>query len=226
MKMMNNVILAGVLLVSGGLLVTVYGCTKQPSIGDLKAEKKLDSIVKKAQDTAHDAIEKMEEAEQALETAKQLEQAVEELQEKVDLEKAEVVADFATDSEELLSIKEPVIKEITKGLTYSIDKEGDASVVATFGKKVAVHYTGYLQNADGSKGKKFDSSVDRGEPFVFPLGAGYVIKGWDMGVEGMLKNEERTLTIAPEFGYGPRGVPGAIPGNATLIFEVKFLDQR
>ena len=89
---------------------------------------------------------------------------------------------------------------------------------ATTGKTVDVHYTGWLTN-----GTKFDSSVDRGRPFSFPLGAGRVIKGWDEGVQGMKVGGARTLTIPSELGYGARGAGGAIPPNATLIFEVELL---
>ena len=89
---------------------------------------------------------------------------------------------------------------------------------AVRGKTVEVHYTGTL--TDGSK---FDSSHDRGIPFSFPLGGGRVIAGWDMGVAGMKEGGKRKLTIPPSMGYGDRGVPGSIPPNATLIFEVELL---
>ena len=93
---------------------------------------------------------------------------------------------------------------------------------ATAGEDVSVHYTGWLFYG-GERGKKFDSSKDRGEPFQFGLGGGQVIKGWDEGVQGMKVGGSRTLTIPPELGYGSRGAGGAIPANATLIFEVELL---
>jgi FKBP-type peptidyl-prolyl cis-trans isomerase len=89
---------------------------------------------------------------------------------------------------------------------------------AKTGQHVTVHYTGWLTN-----GTKFDSSKDRGDPFQFKLGAGQVIRGWDEGVKGMKVGGKRKLTIPPEMGYGARGFPGAIPPNATLVFEVELL---
>jgi FKBP-type peptidyl-prolyl cis-trans isomerase len=103
------------------------------------------------------------------------------------------------------------------GLEYWDIKVG-AGDTAVAGKPVRVHYTGWLTD-----GKKFDSSVDRGQPFVFPLGAGQVIKGWDEGVAGMKIGGKRQLRIPPELGYGPRGAGGVIPPNATLIFDVELI---
>jgi FKBP-type peptidyl-prolyl cis-trans isomerase FkpA len=94
---------------------------------------------------------------------------------------------------------------------------------AKAGDHVSVHYTGWLQNADGTAGSKFDSSKDRNEPFEFPLGAGHVIKGWDEGVQGMKIGGIRKLIIPSALGYGARGAGGAIPPHATLIFEVELL---
>ena len=90
------------------------------------------------------------------------------------------------------------------------------------GQDVTVHYTGWLYN-DGQQGAKFDSSVDRGQPFSFPLGAGHVIKGWDQGFAGMKVGGKRTLIIPPEMGYGARGAGGVSPPNATLKFDVELL---
>ncbi len=97
--------------------------------------------------------------------------------------------------------------------------------LAESGKNVVVHYTGWLfdEAAADNKGKKFDSSRDRGDPFRFALGAGQVIRGWDLGVAGMKVGGQRTLVIAPEHGYGSRGAGGVIPPNATLVFDVELL---
>lgn len=113
-------------------------------------------------------------------------------------------------------------QEITtaSGLQYVdlVVGTGDAAVA---GKTATVHYTGWLTN-----GKKFDSSVDRGQPFSFPLGAGRVIKGWDEGVQGMKVGGKRKLTIPSDLGYGARGAGGVIPPNATLVFDVELLGVR
>ena len=113
----------------------------------------------------------------------------------------------------------PEGKEVTtsSGLQY-IDLKVGTGATAQAGQTVTVHYTGWLEG-----GKKFDSSVDRGQPFSFPLGAGRVIKGWDEGVQGMKVGAKRKLIIPSNLGYGARGAGGVIPPNATLIFEVELL---
>ena len=107
------------------------------------------------------------------------------------------------------------------GLQYidTVIGEGELAVV---GKNVTVHYTGWLFN-DGEQGAKFDSSKDRNDPFVFRLGAGQVIQGWDEGVAGMKVGGARTLIIPASLGYGARGAGGVIPPNATLKFDVELL---
>jgi len=107
------------------------------------------------------------------------------------------------------------------GLQYEDTVVGQGEV-AQAGRRVTVHYTGWLYK-DGEAGAKFDSSKDRGQPFVFPLGAGHVIKGWDEGVQGMAVGGTRRLVIPAELGYGVRGAGGVIPPNATLLFEVELL---
>ena len=111
--------------------------------------------------------------------------------------------------------------EMPNGLKYTDTKTGDGAT-ATSGNKVSVHYTGWLYN-NGAKGAKFDSSVDRGQPFQFTLGAHQVIAGWDEGVAGMKVGGKRTLIIPPELGYGARGAGGVIPPNATLMFDVELV---
>ena len=108
----------------------------------------------------------------------------------------------------------------SSGLQIVEVKEGTGPTAA--GKTATVHYTGWLYT-NGQKGKKFDSSVDRGEPFSFPVGAGRVIKGWDEGVATMKVGGKRTLIIPPSLGYGARGAGGVIPPNATLMFDVELL---
>jgi peptidylprolyl isomerase len=107
------------------------------------------------------------------------------------------------------------------GLKYNDSKLGDGAVAKT-GDNVSVHYTGWL-NENGKKGKKFDSSVDRGQPFGFGLGRGMVIKGWDEGVAGMKVGGKRTLFIPSALGYGSRGAGSVIPPGADLIFDVELL---
>jgi len=113
--------------------------------------------------------------------------------------------------------------EVAPGLTARILQRGHGRA-AEAGDYVEVHYTGWLYDAEAEDhhGDKFDSSVDRGQRFGFPLGEGRVIKGWDQGVAGMLIGEKRELTIAPEMGYGDRGAGNVIPPGATLVFEVEL----
>ena len=115
---------------------------------------------------------------------------------------------------------EPEPLKTSSGLQYVDLVTGDGRE-AHVGETAFVHYTGWLED-----GTKFDSSVDRGEPFSFRLGAGRVIKGWDEGVVGMNIGTKRKLIIPPHLGYGSRGAGRIIPPNATLIFEVELLDLR
>ncbi|WP_233151673.1 FKBP-type peptidyl-prolyl cis-trans isomerase [Pelomonas sp. KK5] len=107
------------------------------------------------------------------------------------------------------------------GLQYQDTVQGDGDE-AKAGQRVTVHYTGWLYK-DGLKGKKFDSSKDRRDPFRFKLAGGEVIKGWDEGVQGMKVGGTRMLVIPAALGYGARGAGGVIPPNATLLFEVELL---
>ena len=113
---------------------------------------------------------------------------------------------------------------LPSGLQYE-DTVAGSGAEATAGQRVKVHYTGWLHDptAPNQRGKKFDSSKDRGDPFAFPLGAGHVIRGWDEGVQGMKVGGTRVLTIPADLGYGARGAGGVIPPNATLVFEVDLL---
>jgi FKBP-type peptidyl-prolyl cis-trans isomerase len=111
-------------------------------------------------------------------------------------------------------------KTTDDNLRYTTLKEGGGAE-AQPGKVVTVHFVGTFPD-----GQKFDSSRDRGESFSFQLGKGYVIRGWDEGISGMMIGERRRLVIPPELGYGPTGKAPVIPANATLIFEVELLDVR
>lgn len=115
---------------------------------------------------------------------------------------------------------EPEWKKNASGLEYQEIQLGEGAE-AKAGMTVDVHYTGWLLD-----GTKFDSSVDRGKPFSFHLGAGEVIRGWDEGVAGMKVGGKRKLRIPAELGYGARGAGGVIPGNATLIFDVELLGVK
>ena len=109
-----------------------------------------------------------------------------------------------------------------------IDVAAGDGATATAGQNVIVHYTGWLYDPGQAenKGAKFDSSVDRGQPFSFPLGAGRVIQGWDKGFDGMQVGGKRILVIPPDMGYGSRGAGAAIPPDSTLMFEVELLDVQ
>jgi len=110
------------------------------------------------------------------------------------------------------------------GLQITDTKVGEGPAPKA-GSTCVMHYTGWLYQ-NGAKGAKFDSSVDRGEPFEFTLGMGQVIRGWDEGVATMKMGGKRTLVIPPELGYGSRGAGGVIPPNATLIFDVELLEVK
>ena len=114
---------------------------------------------------------------------------------------------------------------LPSGLSY-VDEVVGTGPEPKAGQQVTVHYTGWLDEGGGKKGKKFDSSRDRGQPFSFKIGAGQVIRGWDEGVATMKAGGRRILTIPPELGYGPRGAGGVIPPNATLIFDVELIGSR
>ena len=128
-----------------------------------------------------------------------------------------------------LLIKDPELARISKeypdalstdsGLHYIVTKEGAGDATPNKGDSVTAHYKGTLLN-----GVKFDSSYDRGDPFVFQVGLGNVIKGWDEAFLAMKKGEKRTLIIPSKLGYGSRGAGGAIPPNATLLFDVELID--
>ena len=116
------------------------------------------------------------------------------------------------------------IVTLPSGLKYQDEVVGTGPEPKA-GQQVTVQYTGWLDEG-GKKGKKFDSSRDRNQPFSFPLGAGQVIKGWDEGVATMKTGGKRTLIIPPQLGYGARGAGGVIPPNATLIFDVELLGAK
>lgn len=109
-----------------------------------------------------------------------------------------------------------------------IDVHEGTGAAASPGNEVSVHYTGWLydENAPEQRGRKFDSSIERGEPLTFLLGAGRVIRGWDEGVAGMRVGGKAVLLIPPEYGYGRKGAGGVIPPNGSLVFEVRLLEVR
>ncbi|MBK1789618.1 FKBP-type peptidyl-prolyl cis-trans isomerase [Persicirhabdus sediminis] len=122
-------------------------------------------------------------------------------------------------SEQLIAEKWPEAKTTESGLKYVVTAEGAGGDKPQRGQAVKAHYSGYL--LDGSK---FDSSVDRGQPFEFPVGMSMVIAGWDEAFLDMTKGEKRTLIIPPQLGYGERGFPPVIPGNSHLVFDVELID--
>ena len=113
---------------------------------------------------------------------------------------------------------------LPSGLKYKDEVVGTGPEPKS-GQRVTVHYTGWLDQG-GTKGKKFDSSRDRNQPFTFTLGAGEVIQGWDLGVASMKAGGKRVLVIPPDLGYGARGAGGVIPPNATLIFDVELIGAK
>jgi FKBP-type peptidyl-prolyl cis-trans isomerase FkpA len=128
------------------------------------------------------------------------------------------------------ALHQPASAEVGQTVTNSLglqktDTKMGSGTEAKKGQVVIVHYTGWLYN-DGKKGAKFDSSVDRGSPFMFNLGAGEVIQGWEDGVAGMKEGGKRTLVIPPALGYGTRGAGSSIPPNATLMFDVELLEVK
>lgn len=139
---------------------------------------------------------------------------------------AEMETESATTEEAEVTQADIETLDIAPGLTARILRAGDGKVAAV-GDNVTVHYTGWLfdEAAQDNRGQKFDSSVDRGQHFQFPLGQGRVIQGWDQGVAGMAIGEVRELTIASDMAYGERGAGGGlIPPGATLVFEVELFD--
>ncbi len=116
---------------------------------------------------------------------------------------------------------------LPSGLGYQVLKEApEGAKFPAKGQKVVVHYSGWLDKGKGEIGTKFDSSLDRGTPFVFTIGIGQVISGWDSGVMMMKVGEKRRLYIPANLGYGSRGAGGVIPGGAALIFDVELLDVK
>jgi peptidylprolyl isomerase len=136
------------------------------------------------------------------------------------------LAVFGSITKDHSAMAQSAAKPVTtsSGLQY-IDGKAGAGASPRANQTAVVHYTGWLY-VDGKKGKKFDSSVDRNEPFEFPVGAGQVIKGWDEGVASMKVGGKRTLIVPPQLGYGARGAAGVIPPNATLMFDVELLGLK
>lgn len=142
------------------------------------------------------------------------------------LASAQVVADETkpTPAPETAKKSESKMKTTPSGLQYEDTVEGTGASPKA-GQTCVMQYTGWLWE-NGAKGKKFDSSVDAGKPYAFPIGQRRVIKGWDEGVATMKVGGKRTLLVPPQLGYGAAGHPGGIPPNATLLFEVELLDIR
>ena len=138
---------------------------------------------------------------------------------------ADYASDDKKDIEKKVEVKDEEDNQLNKkenmDLKIEITQEGSGEVVSKKGDTISVHYTGKLED-----GTKFDSSVDRGAPFEFTIGAGMVIEGWEKGFLDMKVGEKRILTIPPEMGYGPQGAVGVIPPNATLIFDVELVDIK
>lgn len=137
------------------------------------------------------------------------------------VESLESTVDLMLNDPELARIAKdyPNAEKTDSGLHYIVTQEGTGDTKPKTGDAVTAHYRGTLLN-----GVKFDSSYDRGEPFVFQVGLGRVIKGWDEAFLDMTKGEKRTLIIPSELGYGSRGAGGSIPANATLLFDVELID--
>ena len=190
-------------------------------------EKKVEKVEKKGVDKPEDkaADEKKEEPkvdekkeEPKADEKKEEPKADEKKEEpKADEKKVEPKADEKKEEPKAEEKKEGGVITTASGLQYEVVKEGEGASPDS-GQRVTVHYTGTLTD-----GKKFDSSVDRGQPFTFVIGVGQVIRGWDEGVLSMKVGGKRKLTIPPELGYGARGAGGVIPPNATLIFDVELL---
>ena len=121
--------------------------------------------------------------------------------------------------------KAPEMITTDSGLKY-VDTVVGTGAAPARGQKVSVHYTGWLNDGRGGQGKKFDSSLDRGQPLAIPIGIGRVIKGWDEGLLSMKVGGKRTLYIPSYLGYGPRGAGGDIPPNADLIFDVELISVQ
>jgi peptidylprolyl isomerase len=127
-------------------------------------------------------------------------------------------------AEDATAAKKGNMTKTSSGLQYE-DAQVGTGEMPSIGQTCVMHYTGWLWE-NGAKGKKFDSSHDRNQPFEFPIGKGRVIKGWDEGVATMKVGGKRTLLIPPQLGYGARGAGGVIPPNATLLFEVELLGVK